>query len=71
MSPTPSTTAPVNAPTSSLTSAWPRLQLRGISIDAMEPEWGTVETIIYQAMQNDINAELEFWKAWAAKRDKK
>jgi hypothetical protein len=36
----------------------------------MEPEWGSVETIIYETMQNDMNAELEFWKVWAAMRDK-
>ena len=40
----------------------------GITIDDMEPEWGSVEPIIYEAMQNDIDAELEFWKAFAASR---
>ena len=34
----------------------------------MEPEWGSVEAIIYEAMQNDMNAELEFWNAYAGKR---
>ena len=34
----------------------------------MEPEWGSVETIIYEAMENDMDAELEFWKAFAAAR---
>ena len=41
-----------------------------ISLDDLEPEWGSVETIIYEATQNDIDAELEFWKAFAARRDK-
>ena len=40
----------------------------GITIDDMEPEWGSVETIINEAMQNDMDAELEFWKAFAAAR---
>ena len=40
----------------------------GITIDDMEPEWGSVQTIIYQAMQNDIEAELVFWKAFAVAR---
>ena len=37
----------------------------GIMIDDMEPEWGSVETIIYEAMQNDMDVELEFWKEYA------
>ena len=41
-----------------------------ISLDDMEPELGSVETIIYEAMQNDIDAELEFWKKFAAAREK-
>ena len=40
----------------------------GITIDGMEPEWGSVETIIYEAMQNNIEAELAFWKTFAAAR---
>ena len=43
----------------------------GITINDMEPEWGSVETIIYEAMQNDINAELEFWRKVAAMRDRR
>jgi hypothetical protein len=31
----------------------------GISIDDMEPEWSSVETIIYETMQNDMDAELD------------
>lgn len=42
-----------------------------ITIDDMEPEWGSVETIIHEAMQDVLADELEFWKAWAVKRDKK
>ena len=40
----------------------------GITLDDMEPEWGSVENIIHETMQNDMDAELEFWKAFAAKR---
>lgn len=29
----------------------------GITIDDMIPEWGSVETIIYETMQNDMDAE--------------
>jgi hypothetical protein len=43
----------------------------GISVDDMEPEWASVETIIYDAMQNDTDAELEIWKAVAAIRDRR
>ena len=42
--------------------------VHGITIDDMEPEWGSVETIIYEAMENDMDAELEFWKTFAAAR---
>jgi hypothetical protein len=45
--------------------------IHGITMDDMEPEWGSVETIIYEAMQNDINAELEFWKTVAAIRERR
>ena len=40
----------------------------GITVDDMEPEWGSVETIIHEVMQNDMDAELEFWKSFAAAR---
>jgi hypothetical protein len=43
---------------------------QGITVDDMEPEFGTVKKIIYETMHNDMDAELEFWKAWAAMRDK-
>jgi hypothetical protein len=42
----------------------------GITVDDMEPEFGSVESIIYDASHNDFDAELEFWKAYAAARDK-
>ena len=41
----------------------------GITIDDMEPEWGSVEFIIYEAMQDILGDELEFWKTVAAMRD--
>ena len=40
----------------------------GIAVDDMEPEWASVETVIYEAMQNDVEAELAFWKSYAATR---
>ena len=43
----------------------------GFTIDDMEPEWGSVEIIIDETMHNDLDAELEFWKAVAALRDKR
>jgi hypothetical protein len=32
----------------------------------MEPEWGSVEGIIHDAMQNMLGDELEHWKIFAA-----
>ena len=43
----------------------------GITVDDMEPEWGTVEEIIYDAMQDILGDELEFWKTVAAIRDRR
>ena len=43
----------------------------GITIDDMEPEWAPPVDVIYQAMQNDLEAELQIWKAVAAARDRK
>jgi cytosine/adenosine deaminase-related metal-dependent hydrolase len=43
----------------------------GITIDDMEPEWGSVKSIIYEAMQDILGEELEFWKAAAALRDRR
>ena len=34
----------------------------GITIDDLIPEWGSVETIIYEAMQYDKDSEMEYWK---------
>ena len=42
-----------------------------ITMDDMEPEWGTVEEIIYDAMQDMLGDELVFWKTVAAKREKR
>jgi hypothetical protein len=38
----------------------------GITIDDMEPEWGGVEEIIFDAMQDVLGDELIFWKTVAA-----
>lgn len=38
----------------------------GITIDDMEPEWGSVEEIIFDAMQDYLGDELVFWKTVAA-----
>ena len=43
----------------------------GISINDMEPEWGSVEEIIYDAMQDILGDELKFWKVVAAILDRR
>ena len=43
----------------------------GITIDDMEPEWGSVEEIIYEAMQDVFGDELVFWKTVAAFRERR
>jgi hypothetical protein len=43
----------------------------GITIDDMEPEWGSVEEIIFDAMQDILGDELVFWKTVAAIRDRR
>lgn len=43
----------------------------GVTIDDMEPEWGSVKSIIYDAMQDVLGNELEFWKAAAALRERR
>ena len=43
----------------------------GITVDDMEPEWGSVEEIIYDAMQDILGEELKFWKAVAAVLDRR
>lgn len=43
----------------------------GITIDDMEPVWGSVEETIYDAMQDILGDELIFWKTVAAIRDRR
>ena len=43
----------------------------GITIDDMEPEWGSVEEIIFDAMQDLLGDELEHWKIFAAVRERR
>jgi len=43
----------------------------GITIDDMEPEWGSVEEIIFDAMQDKLGDELVFWKTVAAIRGRR
>jgi len=40
----------------------------GITMDHMEPEWGNVEEIIFDAKQDVLGDELVFWKTVAAIR---
>lgn len=37
----------------------------------MEPEWGSVEAIIYDAMQDVLGDELLFWKIFGAMRERR
>jgi hypothetical protein len=43
----------------------------GITIDDMEPEWGSTEEIIFDAMQDVLGDELVFWKGVAAIRERR
>jgi len=43
----------------------------GITIEDMEPEWGSVESIIHEAMQDVLGDELEHWKRFAATRERR
>jgi hypothetical protein len=43
----------------------------GITVDDMEPEWGSVEEIIYEAMQDVMGDELVLWKTVAANRERR
>jgi hypothetical protein len=43
----------------------------GITMDDMEPEWGGVEEVIYDAMQDGLSDELVFWKTDAAIRERR
>jgi hypothetical protein len=40
----------------------------GITINDLSPDWGSVETIIYEAMQYDRGMEVEYWKNFAETR---
>ncbi len=40
----------------------------GITMNDMEPEWGSVKETIYGAMQDVLGDELVFWKTVAANR---
>ena len=42
----------------------------GLSIDEMEPEFGSVQTIIHETAHYEMEEELNFWKTYAAARDK-
>ena len=42
----------------------------GISENDLEQAWGSVESIIYEAMRSDIETMLEIWKTFARARDK-
>ena len=45
----------------------------GITMDDMEPEWGSVEEIIFDAMQDVFGeaSDLEFWTIFAALRERR
>ncbi len=43
----------------------------GITMDDLEPEWGSVEEIIFDAMQDVLGDELEHWKIFAAIRERR
>jgi hypothetical protein len=42
----------------------------GISASDLDPTWGSVESIIYEAMRNDIETMQELWNAFARARAK-
>ena len=41
----------------------------GISASDLEQTWGTIESIIYEAMRNDIETMRKLWSAFARARD--
>jgi hypothetical protein len=43
----------------------------GITMDDMEPEWGSIEEIINDAMHDVLGDELVFWKTVAALRERR
>ena len=41
----------------------------GIPASDLEQTWGTIESIIYEAMRNDVETMRKFWGAFARVRD--
>jgi hypothetical protein len=41
----------------------------GISASDLEQTWGTIESIIYEAMQSDVETMRKFWGTFARARD--
>ena len=42
----------------------------GISASDLEQTWGTIELIIYEAMQSDVETMRKLWIAFAPSRDR-
>jgi hypothetical protein len=42
--------------------------MAGIALGDLRPEWGSVETIIYEAMQYDKDAEIRYWEDFSNTR---
>ena len=42
--------------------------MAGIALGELSPEWGSVETIIYEAMQYDKDAEIQYWQDFSKTR---
>lgn len=41
----------------------------GISASDLEQTWGTIESIIYEAMLSDVETTRKFWNTFARARD--
>ena len=41
----------------------------GISANDLDPTWGTIESIIFEAMRNDAGTMRKLWDAFARARD--
>ncbi|HUQ35755.1 MAG TPA: hypothetical protein VM144_05200 [Aestuariivirga sp.] len=41
----------------------------GLSAGDLEQTWGTVESIIYEAMQSDVETMRKLWSTFARARD--
>lgn len=41
----------------------------GISASDLEQTWGTIESIIYEAMRSDVETMRKLWRAFARARD--